>query len=181
MRAEQHAEPKVTTSEILGDIAHASSQIRTDHKKETTTLQRCVDNVTALVGWPGFVALLAVAIGLWVAINLSLPLLHIRPFDSDHFAWLQVALATGAIFVAVLILTTQRRADQLSNHRSQLTLELVIMMDRKVAKIIELIEEQRRDSTDIADRVDGEAATMSTPSDTDAVLKAIKDEPDAPL
>ncbi len=178
MRSGQHPYYRETTRDLLGDIAHVSSQIRTDHKKETSTLQRGVDYLTALVGWPGFVALLMGAIALWVSINLSLPLFHIKPVDTDHFAWLQVVLATGAIFVAVLILTTQRRADQLSDHRSQLTLELVIMIDRKIAKIIELIEEQRRDNTDIVDRVDGEASDMSTPSDTDAVLRAIKDEPE---
>ena len=179
MKLEQGVDLRESTSDFSREIARASSQIRNEHKKETSSLQQGIDRLTALVGRPEFVALLAVAIVLWVAVNLLLPFLHSKPWDTHNFAGLQLVLATGAIFVAVLILTTQRRADQLANHRNQLTLELVIMIEKKIAKIIELIEEQRRDSANIIDRVDGEAATMSTPSDTNAVLKAIKEDSEA--
>ncbi len=170
--------PYNETSKVLQDIAQATAQIRNEHQQETSSLQRGVDRLTGLVGWPGSVVLLASAIGVWVAINLLHTPLGIRKIDTAHFAGLHLALAVGAAFVAVLILTTQRRADQLAGHRLQLTLELVITIDRKISKIIELIEEQRRDSPGIADRVDGEANTMSTPSDASAVLKAIKDSTD---
>ena len=113
--------------------------------------------------------------------NLIVGRWGINPVDPPPFAWLQGAISTGALFVAVLILTTQRREDQLAGHRSQLILELLILNDRKIAKIIELIEEVRRDSPTIVDRVDGEAISMSTPSDTNAVLKAIKDVPEDEL
>ena len=84
-------------------------------------------------------------------------------------------ITTGTLFIAVLILTTQRREDQLANHRLQLILELTILNDQRSSKIIELLEEIRRDNPEIFDRVDDTAAAMSVPSDTLAVLEAIKD------
>jgi len=75
----------------------------------------------------------------------------------------------------VLILTTQRREDQLASHREQLTLELGILSEQKAAKIIELLEEMRRDDPTLRNRVDREAVAMSTPADPQAVLDAIKD------
>jgi uncharacterized membrane protein len=84
-------------------------------------------------------------------------------------------MATGALVISALILTTQRREDRLAGHRLQLLLELAIVSDRKVAKVIALIEEVRRDNPAILDRVDGIADTMSEPSDAHLVLQAIKD------
>ena len=94
--------------------------------------------------------------------------------DWPPFAGLEFVAAIGALLIAALILTTQRREDQLADFRSQLILELSISNDQKIAKIIELLEESRRDNPEIVDRVDDQAAAMSTPSDTEAVLEAIK-------
>ena len=80
-----------------------------------------------------------------------------------------------AVMIAALILTTQRREDQLADHRAQLILELSISNDQKISKVIGLLEEGRRDNPAIEDRIDAEATAMSTPSDTRAVLDAIKE------
>ena len=138
-------------------------------------LQHAVDRLTALVGLPGFVAALAIAIVLWIAANILAGLFGLRPVDPPPFVWLQGAITTGALFVATLILTTQRREEQLSSQREQLLLELTIVNDQKSSKIIELLEALRRDHPTIADRIDKEAHTMSTPSDHRAVMDAIKD------
>jgi uncharacterized membrane protein len=167
-----------STSAISHDIGQATAQLRAEHREETSALQRAVDRVTALVGWPGFIAVVAVVVGLWVAANLLTPALGVRPIDPPPFFWLQGAIASAAFVVAALILTTQRRADELAHHRSQLILELLLLNDQKISKIIELIEEGRRDNPSIQDRVDDQAVAMSTPSDARAVLEAIKDVQD---
>lgn len=55
-----------------------------------------------------------------------------------------------------------------------MTLELASLTEQKVAKIIELLEELRRDSPEVRNRVDSEAHEMSIRSDPHAVLGAIK-------
>ena len=107
--------------------------------------------------------------------NLVAARLGFAPFDPAPFACLQGAASIGALLVATLILTTQRREDRLADHRAQLILELSIANDQKIAKIIGLLEESRRDNPAITDRVDDQAAAMSNPSDTEAVLAAIKE------
>lgn len=156
------------------DVAWATSQLHAEHKQETSALQHGVDKLTAVVGQPGFVAVLAVLVVAWVLSNLAAAGLGFRPADTPPFPWLQGAASTGALLVAALILTTQRREDQLANHREQLILELSVVNDQKVSKIIELLEEYRRDNPAVSDRVDDAATAMSTPSDTGAVLGAIK-------
>jgi uncharacterized membrane protein len=78
-----------------------------------------------------------------------------------------------------LILITQRREDELAGHRDQLTLQLGILSEQKSAKIIELLEELRRDAPDLRNRLDPEATAMSTPADHE-VLNAIKEISDEP-
>ena len=157
------------------DVAWATAQLRTEHKQETSALQHGVDRLTALVGQPGFVAVLAVLVVAWVLANLAALGLGFRPLDPPPFSSLQGAASTGALLLAALIVTTQRREDQLADHRAQLILELTVVNDQKVSKIIELLEEYRRDNPAVSNRVDDAAAAMATPSDTGAVLGAIKE------
>lgn len=157
------------------DVAGVTAQLRADHKQETSVLQHGVDTLTALVGQPGFVALLAALIGAWIVANLIATRLGVPPTDPPPFPWLQGAASAGALLLAALILTTQRREDQLASHHAQLVLELSILNDQKVSKIIELLEAYRRDNPAVSDRMDEAATAMSTPSDTQAVSGAIKE------
>jgi uncharacterized membrane protein len=77
--------------------------------------------------------------------------------------------------MVVLILATQRREDDLARHREQLILELVLLGEQKTAKVIELLEEFRRDNPHIHDRVDQQAEAMAQPADPQQMLDAIKE------
>jgi len=157
------------------DVAQATAQLRDDHEQATSPLQHAVDRLTAVLALPGFVAVLTLAIVLWGAGNILAVFIGVRPLDSPPFAWLGVAVATGALLVAALILTTQRREDRLSSQREQLILELAILNDQKLSKVIALLEEARTDNPLITDRVDGEAQAMKTPADIHTVADAIKE------
>jgi len=153
------------------DVTDVTTRLHAEHRLETGRLQGAVDNLTAIVGWPGFVALASAAIVAWVACNL----VSARPVDPAPFVGMQAVLTGAAVLITSLILTTQRREDQLAGHRAQMILELSALNDQKISKIIALIEEGRRDNPQVKDRIDSEAAAMSTPADTRAVLEAIKD------
>ena len=156
-------------------MGQTTAHLREVHQQDASPLQHRLDQVTAVIGWPGFVALLAVALGLWITGNLVVARLGRVPLDPPPFVWLQLATSAGALVASCLILTTQRREDRLADHRSQLMLELAIANDQKIAKIIELIEESRRDNPSLSDRVDAEAATMATPSNPAEVLEVIRE------
>jgi uncharacterized membrane protein len=80
-----------------------------------------------------------------------------------------------SLYIVVLILATQRREYQLAQLREQLTLELAILSEQKTAKVIQLLEESRRDNPLIRNRVDQEADAMAQPADPKSVLDAIKE------
>jgi uncharacterized membrane protein len=111
----------------------------------------------------------------WIALNLVVIGVGGRPLDGPPFNELELAVSLAALFMTILILSTQRRDDELASHRDQLTLELAILSDRKIAKVIEFLEELRRDDPALRNRVDHTAVEMSAPADPRAVLDVIKD------
>jgi len=161
---------------VAHSVAEMTALLRAEHEQATGPLQRAVDRITGVVGRPACVVLLALATVAWAAGNLVAERVGYVPVDGPPFPWLGGAASIGALLVAALILTTQRREDQLANHRALLVLELSILNDQKIAKIVELLEEVRRDNPNpaISDRIDELAAAMSAPSDTRGVLEAIK-------
>ncbi len=50
-----------------------------------------------------------------------------------------------------------------------------MVSELKVAKLIELVEDQRRDNPQLANRVDHEAASMAKPADPQAIFEAIQE------
>ena len=156
-------------------MGETTARLRSAHRLESGLLQHAVDRVTAVLAWPGFVVLLAMLIAGWITGNLVGQKLGFNVPDPPPFVWLEAFVAIGALVVACLILTTQRREDKLADHRSQLILELAIANDQKIAKIIGLIEESRRDNPALTNRIDVEAAQMATPSNAVKVLEVIRE------
>ena len=157
------------------DTVQAVARFHSAHEEEAGGLQRAIERLTRRAGKPAFVAVLTVSVVSWIALNLGLMAFGRQPLDEPPFIWLQGAVALTALYMTVLILTTQRREDKLAGLRDQLTLELSILGEQKSAKIIGLLEELRRDAPNISNRADEHADALSTPADPNAVLDALKD------
>ena len=158
----------------IDETVKAITRLHAEHRRRATPLQRAVEQMTAQMGRPRFVGLLTVGIMLWIGANLALLALHRPPFDPPPFPWLLAIGELVALYLTVLILTTQRREHELGGLRAQLTLELAITGEQKTAKIIELLEEMRRDNPMMANRTDLQADDMSMPSDPAVVLDALR-------
>ena len=150
------------------------ADLHAEHHQQTTPAQHTIDWLIAFFGRPAFVGALGLSLLAWMGFNLAASSFGFSPFDERPFPWLQTFSGTAALILAALILATQRRENELADHREQLTLELAILSDQKSAKIIELLEELRRDSPNVVDRVDDVADVFSKPADTKALSDAIK-------
>lgn len=155
--------------------AQATAELRDEHRQEMSPLQQRTDRVTAWVGSLAFVVTLTVVILTWIAGNVVAERLGLGQPDPPPFHWLQGAVGVASLYVMALVLSTTRREDRLATRREQLNLELSILNDQKIAKIIALLEESRADNPAIPDRPDPEARAMAKPSDPQSVLAAIKD------
>jgi len=156
------------------EALEASAKLHADHYRDASRLQRAAERLTRIVGHPAFAVALTLMVAAWIGGNLAVARIGLRPLDAPPFPWLSGAVSLTALYTTVLILATARREDRLADQREQLTLELAILSERKTAKIIQLLEELRRDSPQVEDRVDEESAAMAQPSDPQAVAEAIK-------
>jgi uncharacterized membrane protein len=158
----------------IEETIRAIAKLQAEHHGSATPQQRAVRRLTDLLGRPFFLGILVVVVGGWIGANLMAVALRHAPFDPPPFAWLNVAASLVSLFLVVLILGAQRHEDQLTQHRELLTLELAILSEQKTAKVIQLLEEGRRDNPLIHDRVDREAEVMAQPANPQSVLDAIK-------
>ena len=175
--------PRAPASEPAGqgppihfeETIQSIGRLNAEHTANATRHQRAVGRVTALLGRPAFLAGLTAMIGSWVALNGFAGALGFRPVDPAPFPLLTGAASLASLYVAVLILTTQRRSDGLAFRRESLNLELAILNGQMSAKTIALLEELRRDTPIIRDRVDKLAEAMARPADARAVDEAIQE------
>ncbi len=159
----------------IAETIKSITALHAEHHMKASIVERAVARVTARLASPRFIVILTVALAGWIGLNLTVIRLGHHTADPPPFSWLNIVLAIGSFYMVVLILATQRRDDELAQLREQVTLQLVLLAEQKLAKVIQLLEEARRDNPLMHDRVDGEAEAMARPADTESVIHSIKE------
>jgi uncharacterized membrane protein len=133
-----------------------------------------IARITRVLGRPTFLMGIISGIAAWMLVNVVLLHAGARPFDAPPFPWLQGTVSGLALIMTILIVSTQQRDDAIGDERDRLSLQLAILSEQKLTKLIGLLEDLRRDDPHIADRPDEQAAAMSVPTDSFAMSEAIK-------
>jgi uncharacterized membrane protein len=154
------------------EAVRAVASMHVVHESEATAADKVVDRLASMVARPGFLILVVAAMAIWVAASL---LFGRRWPDAAPFPWLSLSVSCLAIFIAILILASQKRADRLVQRRQQLALEVSLLAEDKVSKIIDLLEELRRDLPNVHNRVDLEAIEMAAKPDHETVMDIIEE------
>jgi len=134
-----------------------------------------VEAVAAFLGRPLFLYLTQAVVLLWVIVNLLLRVHGARVYDAPPFPWLQGLIGLGALLLTIVVLITQNRQGKLAERRAQLDLQVSLSSEQKIAKLIALVEELRRDLPSVKNRIDPEAEAMSEAADPHAVLEALEE------
>ena len=163
-------------TETIGAIV----KLHADHERAATPVQLLIERLTETLAKPRFIAGFTLFVAGWLGVVGVQTELYGNSFDPPPFNLLQGVLTVLAVYMTAMILSTQRRASELASHREQLTLELATLAEQKSAKTISLLEEIRRDSPNLPDRVDDDADAMAASADPGSVLQAIiESQPDA--
>jgi uncharacterized membrane protein len=72
------------------------------------------------------------------------------------------------------VLIAQRRQARLSEQRAHLDLQINMLTEQKVTKLIHLLEELRADLPSAPDRSDPHVAELKKPTDASQVMSALK-------
>jgi uncharacterized membrane protein len=141
--------------------------------------QRMLEDVSGFMGTPRYLASILLFVALWVAANLILRHLGRGEFDPPPFFWLQGVLGLGALLTATVVLIKQERLSKFEEQRAHLALQVVLLTEQKASKLIDLIEELRRDLPMVEDRHDPDSAVLKEPTDPQEVLAALDERRDA--
>ncbi len=136
--------------------------------------QKRIERFTAFLAKPRSFYLVMAFATIWSASNLLAARFGMRPWDPPPFAWLQGIVGLGALLMTITILTTQNRQTRHAEERAQLDLKVNLLTEQKVAKLIALLEELRRDMPTVRNRVDEVADAMKEQVDPHAVMSALE-------
>ncbi len=153
--------------DTLADL-HSSDEQRINRH------QRAIETLTASLGRPLTLYVILAAVLAWVVGNLLLSAVGWRAPDPPPFGWLQGTVALGSLLTSTIVLITQNRLGRMSERRQRLDLQVNLQAEQRVAKLISLVEELRRDLPNVRDRRDSEAQAMSSTADPRAVAAALE-------
>ncbi len=140
----------------------------------TSLEQRAIERFTLAVGRPRTVWIVLGAVAAWVLLNAALPLAGRPPLDPPPFFWLEGALALAALLMTIVILTTENRMAETAEQRARLNLQVSMLSERKIAKVVQLLEELRYDMPSVPNREDREAEEMTIAADPHEVARELE-------
>jgi uncharacterized membrane protein len=135
--------------------------------------QLAIERVTELFGQPATAYALACVVVAWVLGNTFAARLGGEPLDPPPFAWMQSTACIAALLMSVAILTTQNRVAKLAQLRARLDLQVNLIAEEKIAKVVALVEELRRDLPSVRNRRDSLADAMTEAVDLKAVASEL--------
>ncbi len=141
--------------------------------QNSTVHQRGLDKIAAVFSQPQF---LYAQIGFftiwWICSYLSNR--HILPADFPLFDLREEGLGVAGLLISTGVLIYQTRQEQVSEERSHLMLQLNLITEQKIAKLIALVEELRTDLPNVKNRADLEAEVMQQAIDPQAILEVLQ-------
>ncbi|QKQ76085.1 DUF1003 domain-containing protein [Nostoc sp. TCL240-02] len=145
--------------------------LHTQEVRDIPAHQRILEAIATFFGRSTFLYSLLLILALWIFGSFFQRLL---PFNLPAFSWSNQGLDAAALVISTGVLVRQTRQENFAEQRAQLMLQLNLLSEQKIAKIIALLEELRTDLPDVLNRHDSEAQLMQEPADPIAVLEALQ-------
>ena len=165
--------PENLSSPAKENIA-ALAEISERDEARVSAMQLAIERVSGFFGSPGYFACVVAFILIWVAANTWAARSGWAFYDEPPFFWLQGIVSSNALLLTVAVLIRQNRMAQLAQHRAHLDLQINLLTEQKVTKILQVIDDIRRDLPMLPTSVDAEVAELTKPADAGAILDAIK-------
>jgi uncharacterized membrane protein len=177
--ADMEAQPSTSaTVEQLPSSAKENLQLLDTFKDredaQISGVQLAIERVSALLGSPAYFAFAISFIVVWVIINIYGTQHGWRHVDEPPFFLLQGLVSSNALLLTVAVLIRQNRMAEVAEHRSHLDLQINLLSEQKVTKILQLVDELQRDLTALRGGPDSQVEEMSKPADAHALMHAIK-------
>jgi uncharacterized membrane protein len=177
--SEQQRRPPLIDAEPIPDLISQNIEaivaLHTKAERNLSRHQRWVETVTHFFSRPAFLYMIVAFVLLWTLPNVVPKRWNLRRFDPPPFSQLGFVMSFSSLLVTVGVLIKQDRQEKLTEQRTHLSLQLSLLSEQKIAKLIALVEELRRDLPNVKDRIDSEAEIMQQVADPKLVLEILEE------
>jgi uncharacterized membrane protein len=150
------------------------TKLETEQVKNIPHHHQILERVAAFCGQPRFLYGQIVFFSTWwICSHLSSQ--KILPKNLPRFDLRQDGLGVSSLLLTTGVLIYQSRQDKLAEERSHLTIQLNLLTEQKIVKLIALVEELRTDLPNVQNRHDVEAEEMQKTADPEALLTLLKE------
>lgn len=107
-------------------------------------ISRIADRLTGIFGTLFFLILNIGLFATWILIN-SGKISSLKPFDPFPFLLLSVVVSSYAIILSIIVLISQNRQGQIDSLRQELQLQVNLITEREITKVLKILKEIRED------------------------------------
>jgi uncharacterized membrane protein len=150
------------------------SRFEDREEAQISGVQLAIERVSRFIGSPAFFAFALVFIATWIAVNIWGMHHGWRHVDTPPFFWLQGLVSSNALLLTVAVLIRQNRLAQVAEHRAHLDLQINLLTEQKVTKLLQILDERRGELSAPSAHPDDDVSEMTKPADTHALMHAIK-------
>jgi len=150
-------------------------EVRKREREQRSPSQLFVERISLIIGRPLYLVALFLFVACWITYNLLAARWDRTPFDAAPFPLLEGMLSLGALISTTVVLIAQNRLTRIEQQHAHIALQVNLITEQKVTKIINLLEELRRDLPMVKDRYDAQAASFAQKTDALQVLSAIEE------
>ena len=129
-------------------------------EKNVSKQQRTIEDITDFLGRPAFLFIILAFVSLWIIVNALFPKFGFSSFDPPPFIWLQGILTLGALL-------------QMTERRTQLDLQVSLIIDQKMSKLLTMVDQLRRVHPDLENGTDPEVEALKKTVDPHESVKAL--------
>lgn len=173
--AEPSSPARASLSDHIGQNIESVVALQRREWEQTSASQRRVERVGRFIGRPVYLVGVLAAVIVWIGLNAARATLSLTPLDPAPFEMLQGVLTLVALITTTIVLIAQNRQTKLEQQQAHLALQVNLLTEQKVTKLIVLIEELRRDLPMVKDRHDPEVAVLQETADTAEVASALEE------
>jgi uncharacterized membrane protein len=173
--------PQSDASSQPGDLSASAkdnlellAKLKEGEDAQISGVRLLIERISAFLGSPAYFIFAVVFMLFWVLFNGWGARFGWHPMDKAPFFWLQGLVSSNALLLTVAVLIRQNRMARMAEHRAHLDLQINLLTEQKVTKILQIVDELQRELTALRGRPDSEVAEMTKPADAHALMHAIK-------
>lgn len=137
-----------------------------EEENEASAVQLAIEQASRFFGSPAyFIGVVVFALS-WIGVDTWGRAAGWPHMEPPPFFWLQGMVSLNALLLTVAVLIRQNRMAELAEHRAHLDLQINLLTEEKVARILELLGEKPAAAAGQDD--------LTKPTDTEALLNEIK-------